>query len=112
MNESQFNKYISKIDTTFFKKLCLEKGTLKSYNKGDYISREGDIFPYWGYIESGIIKYTCYNATEKKEYNTGFSFEGEFVADYPTCLYNLESEISICALTDCKILIYGTMERI
>lgn len=66
MNESQFNKYISKIDTTFFKKLCLEKGTLKSYNKGDYISREGDIFPYWGYIESGIIKYTCYNATEKK----------------------------------------------
>ena len=105
MNESQFNKYISKIDTTFFKDLCLEKGTLKFYNKGDYISREGDIFPYWGYIESGIIKYTCYNATEKKEYNTGFSFEGEFVADYPTCLYNLESEISICALTDCKILI-------
>lgn len=36
MNESQFNKYISKIDTTFFKKLCLEKGTLKSYNKGDF----------------------------------------------------------------------------
>jgi len=30
-----------------------------SYKKGEYISKEGDIFPYWGYIESGIIKYTC-----------------------------------------------------
>lgn len=27
------------------------------------------------------------------------------MADYPTCLYNLESEISICALTDCNIFI-------
>lgn len=105
--EILFNQYISNINP-YFKKiynLCIEKGTLKFYNKGDYISKEGDIFPYWGYIESGIIKYTCYNATENKEYNTGFSFAGEFVADYPTCLYNLESEISICALTDCNIFI-------
>jgi hypothetical protein len=43
--------------------------------------------------------------TEKKEYNTGFSFAGEFMADYPACLYNIKSEISIQALTACRIYI-------
>lgn len=84
-----FNSYISNIPIDFFKSLCLKYGSLHTYKKGEYISKEGDIFPYWGYIESGIIKYTCYNVTEKKEYNTGFSFAGEFMADYPTCLYNI-----------------------
>lgn len=90
---------------TFFKSLCLKYGSAYTYKKREYISKEGDIFPYWGYIESGIIKYTCYNVTEKKEYNTGFSFAGEFMADYPTCLYNIKSEISIQALTACRIYI-------
>ena len=56
--EILFNQYISNINP-YFKKiynLCIEKGTLKFYNKGDYISKEGDIFPVWGYIESGSIK--------------------------------------------------------
>lgn len=78
-----FNTYMSNIPTEFFKSLCLKYGSAYTYKKGEYISKEGDIFPYWGYIESGIIKYTCYNVTEKKEYNTGFSFAGEFMADYP-----------------------------
>lgn len=94
-----FNTYMSNIPTDFFKSLCLKYGSAYTYKKGEYISKEGEIFPYWGYIESGIIKYTCYNVTEKKEYNTGFSFAGEFMADYPTCLYNIKSEISIQALT-------------
>ena len=61
-----FNTYMSNIPTEFFKSLCLKYGSAYTYKKGEYISKEGEIFPYWGYIESGIIKYTCYNVTEKK----------------------------------------------
>ena len=61
-----FNTYMSNIPTDFFKSLCLKYGSAYTYKKREYISKEGDIFPYWGYIESGIIKYTCYNVTEKK----------------------------------------------
>lgn len=100
-----FNSYMSHIDADFFRQLCIGQGELHLYKKGESISKEGDIFPYWGYIESGIIKYTCRNVAEKKEYNTGFSFAGEFMADYPTCLYHIKSEISIQALTNCRVYI-------
>lgn len=66
MKMDAFNTYMSNIPTDFFKSLCLKYGSAYTYKKGEYISKEGDIFPYWGYIESGIIKYTCYNVTEKK----------------------------------------------
>ena len=105
MKMDAFNTYMSNIPTDFFKSLCLKYGSAYTYKKGEYISKEGDIFPYWGYIESGIIKYTCYSVTEKKEYNTGFSFAGEFMADYPACLYNIKSELSIQTLTACRIYI-------
>lgn len=100
-----FNQYISNINVDFFKQLCFKYGKIHVYKKKEYILKEGNIFPFWGFIESGIIKYACMNEFEHKEYNVGFSFPGEFVADYPACLYNLKSELSIQALTSCKIYI-------
>lgn len=101
---SKFNTYMAGIDTGFYKNLCLEKGELRQYKKNDYILKEGEVFPYCGLLEFGIVKYTCRNVTEGKDYNIGFSFPGEFVADYPFCLYGIKAEISIQAITDCKIL--------
>lgn len=49
-------------------------------------------------MESGIFKYSVFNATEQKYYNTGFAFTDEFIADYPGCLYGLPSETDIQAL--------------
>lgn len=102
---SLFNPYISNIDIDFFKQLCLKHGEICTYRKNEYLSREGDVFPYWGYIKSGVIKYSCLNKFEDKEYNVGFSFPNEFVADYPACLYHMHSELNIQALTSCKIYI-------
>ena len=101
---SNFNTYMTGIDTVFYRNLCLEKGELRQYKKNEYIQKEGDIFPYCGLLESGIVKYTCRNTVEGKDYNIGFSFPDEFVADYPFCLYGMKAEISIQAITDCKIL--------
>lgn len=101
---SKFNTYMAGIDADFYIDLCHRKGKLRQYKKNEYIQKEGDIFPFCGLLESGIVKYTCLNVTEGKDYNIGFSFPGEFVADYPFCLYGMKAEISIQAVTDCKIL--------
>ena len=94
---------MTNIDADFYRKLCMDKGELHQYKKNEYIQKEGEIFPYCGLLESGIVKYTCRNATEGKDYNIGFSFPNEFVADYPFCLYGMKTEINIQAVTDCKI---------
>ena len=109
---SKFNTYMAGIDTGFYKNLCLEKGELRQYKKNDYILKEGEVFPYCGLLEFGIVKYTCRNVTEGKDYNIGFSFPGEFVADYPFCLYGIKAEISIQAITDCKILFCHAAEQL
>lgn len=41
-----FNSYISNIPADFFKSLCLKYGKRHTYEKGEYISKEGDIVPY------------------------------------------------------------------
>ena len=38
-------------------------------------------------------------------YNVGFSFPNEFIADYPTCLYGMKSELNIQAIIPCEIYI-------
>lgn len=100
-----FNQYTLNVDMDFFKQLCLKYGEIHVYKKKEYIFREGEIFPFWGFIESGIIKYSSMNKSEHKEYSVGYSFPNEFVADYPACLYNMKSELNVQALTSCKIYI-------
>lgn len=102
---TDFNSYMCKIDTDFFKELCLKYGELRHYKRNEFILREGDICPFFGFVISGVVKYTCTNQTENKTYNVGFCFGDEFIADYPTCLYNIKSELNIQTITPCKIYI-------
>nr|WP_303776604.1 Crp/Fnr family transcriptional regulator [Bacteroides intestinalis] len=104
-----FNQYIANIDMDFFKSLCLKHGKIHTYKKKEYLSKENDVFPFWGFIESGVIRYFCTNKFEHKEYNVGFSFPNEFVADYPACLYDMKSELNIQALTTCKVYICSSV---
>lgn len=102
---TEFNSYMSNIDIDFFKGLCLKYGELRHYKRNEFILREGDICSFFGFILSGVVKYSCTNWTENKLYNVGFSFPNEFIADYPTCLYNIKSELNIQTITPCKIYI-------
>ena len=88
---------MSNIDIDFFKELCLKHGELRHYKKNEFILHEGDACSFFGFILSGVVKYSCTNRTENKPYNVGFSFSNEFIADYPTCLYGMKSELNIQA---------------
>lgn len=102
---TDFNSYIGNIDTNFFKELCLKHGELRHYKRNEFILREGEASSFFGFIVSGVIKYTCTNPTENKTYNVGFSFADEFIADYPACLYNQASELNMQTITPCEIYI-------
>lgn len=100
-----FNSYMQNIDTTFFRQLCMESGQLKHLKRNEYLFQAGEVWPYWGFLKKGIVRYTCNNRIENKIYNVGFSFAHEFFADYPACLYRIPAEISIQTLTPCDIYI-------
>lgn len=95
---TDFNSYMGNIDTDFFRELCLRNGELRYYKRNEFILREGEVGSFFGFIVSGVIKYTCINQTENKTYNVGFSFANEFISDYPNCLYDIKSELNIQAI--------------
>lgn len=72
---TDFNSYMGNIDTDFFRELCLRNGELRYYKRNEFILREGEVGSFFGFIVSGVIKYTCINQTENKTYNVGFSLE-------------------------------------
>lgn len=92
---TQFNQFIPHINTGVLKELCLQENKLVLFHKKTYFLQEGEVSTHIGYVESGIFKYTTYNRSEGREYNVGIVFPGEFIADYPSCLYGMASEVNI-----------------
>lgn len=105
-----FNKYLKDINQSLIKDLCISKGKLIHYLRNEYFVKEGDVAAYIGYIKQGAFRYTCVNPTEKKEYSTGFAFEKEFVADYPACIFQVPSDISIQAILPCEVYVCDMQE--
>ena len=99
----EFNSYIRHIDTDSLGDLCVRCGRMVTLEKNEYLFREGEVFPFIGFVGKGILKYVCVNKSENRSYNTGFAFAGEFAANYPACIYGLNSETGIQALTQCEL---------
>ncbi len=106
----EFNKYLKGADLNWVKEVCISKGRLIQYSRNEYFSRAGDVTAHVGYIKRGAFRYVCVNLPEKKEYSTGFAFEKEFLTDYPACIYQVPSEISIQAITPCEVYICDVQE--
>ena len=104
-----FNTYYENIDSDFWHNLCVEKGVLRQYGKGEMFAQEGRTAKYLGYIKTGSLKYVVYglDGTEKV---VGLEFAGEFVADFPFSLYGKKSRVSIVAVTPCEIYCISARE--
>lgn len=109
MKTSCFNPYYENIDCNFWRNLCIEKGKLRHYEKGELFTEVGRIAKYLGYIKSGALKYVVY-AADGTESVVGLEFEGEFVADFPFSLYGKKSRVSIVAVTPCDIYCLSARE--
>ncbi len=106
---SNFNTYYENIDHDFWRKLCVEQGVLRSYDKGDYFIERGQVGRYIGFVKSGTLKYVAYDA-DGSESVVGLEFAGEFVADFPFSLYGKKSRVSIVAVTPSEIYCISAIE--
>lgn len=101
MNEN-FNTYIDQIDFDAWREICVSKGKLRQFAKGEEFVSIGKVGGYIGFIQSGTLKYVACSA-DGTEHVMGLVFGEGFVADWPFCLYGKEAKLAIVAVTDCEI---------
>ena len=91
------------IDLQVLREFCEREGEAVAYYKGDQLEREGDPARWFAFVESGCFKYVNHSSDDR-EHITWFSFEGEFVVDYPTFLYDRPSQTTIVAMMPSRVL--------
>ena len=92
------------IDLQTLREFCRREGEMVVYHKGDQLEREGDPARWLAFVESGCFKYVTHGLSDDKAHITWFSFEGEFVVDYPTFLYGRPSQTTIEAMMPSRVL--------
>ena len=92
------------LDLETLREFCMREGEAVTYRKGDQLEREGDPARWLALVESGCFKYVTHGISDDREHITWFSFEGEFVVDYPTFLYARPSQTTIVAMMPSRVI--------
>ena len=92
------------LDLETLREYCKREGEAVTYRKGDQLEREGDPARWLAFVESGCFKYVTHGLSDDREHITWFSFEGEFVVDYPTFLYARPSQTTIVAMMPSRVI--------
>ena len=79
-----FNTYIEHIDVDAWREICVNKGTLRHFAKGEEFVSIGKVGSYIGFIQSGALKYVA-RSVDGTEHVMGLVFGEGFVADWPFC---------------------------
>ena len=99
--EQKFGK--NSIDIKALREFCEREGKMVEYRKGDQLEREGDPARWFGFVTEGCFKYITRGISDERNHLTWFSFEGEFVADYPCVLSGQPSQATIEAMMSCRV---------
>lgn len=97
-----FNSNNAPLDCSMLEKVFIQKGILKSFRKNDYFIRQNEKTKYIGCIVTGIFRLSRID-THGSEWIIGYSFEQDFVCDYPAMMQNVETSINIQALMDSTV---------
>ena len=101
--EHKFRKSDNGIDLQALLDFCKQEGKMVEYRKGDQMEREGDPARWFGFVESGCFKFITRGISDGRDHLTWFSFEGEFVADYPCVLSGQTSQATIKAMMPSRV---------
>ena len=91
------------LDLETLREFCKREGEEVTYHKGDQLEREGDPARWFAFVESGCFKFMTRGISDGRDHLTWFSFEGEFVADYPCVLTGQTSQATIEAMMPCRV---------
>ena len=100
--EYKFEK--NKMDLHVLRDFCEREGEAVEYRKGDQLEREGDPARWFGFVTEACFECVTHGISADREHITWFSFEGAFVADYPTFLYGQPSQTTIEAMMPSRVL--------
>jgi CRP-like cAMP-binding protein len=92
------------LDLETLREFCKREGEAVTYRKGDQLEREGDPARWLAFVTEGCFKYVTHGLSDDREHITWFSFEGEFVVDYPTFLYARPAQTTIVAMMPSRVL--------
>ena len=92
------------LDLETLREFCMREGEAVTYRKGDQLEREGDPARWFAFVTEGCFKYVTHGISDDREHITWFSFEGEFVVDYPTFLYARPSQTTIVAMMPSRVI--------
>jgi CRP-like cAMP-binding protein len=91
------------IDIRTLKEFCEREGEMVTYRKGEQLEREGEPAKWFAFVENGCFKYVTRGISDGRNHLIWFSFEGEFVADYPCVLSGKPSLATIEAMMSCRV---------
>ena len=92
------------LDLETLREFCKREGEAVTYRKGDQLERIGDPARWLAFVTEGCFKYVNYGINDGRDHITWFSFEGEFVVDYPTFLYGRPSQTTIEAMMPSRVI--------
>ena len=92
------------LDLQSLREFCEREGEMIAFRKGDQLEREGDPARWLAFVTEGCFKYVTHSLSDDREHITWFSFEGEFVVDYPTFLYGRPAQTTIEAMMPSRVL--------
>lgn len=102
--EQKYNTSALGTELTRLHEYCKREGEVITYRKGEQLEREGEPAQWLAFVESGCFKYITQGISDGRDHITWFSFEGEFVVDYPTFLYGRPSQTTIEAMMSSRVL--------
>ena len=92
------------LDLEALREFCKREGEAVTYHKGDQFEREDDPARWLAFVTEGCFKYVTHGISDDREHITWFSFEGEFVVDYPTFLYARPARTTIVAMMPSRVI--------
>ena len=92
------------LDLETLREFCKREGEAVTYRKGDQLEREGDPARWFAFVTEGCFKYVTHGISDDSEHITWFSFQGEYVVDYPTFLYGRPSQTTIEAMMPSRVI--------
>lgn len=98
----KFNSNNMPLDCSVLEELFVQKGTVRIFEKNEYFVRQDERIRYIGYVMTGIFRLSRID-TNDNEWIIGYSFEHDFVCDYPAMIHNEGASINIQASTNSTI---------
>ena len=92
------------LDLETLREFCRREGEAVTYRKGDQLEREGDPARWLAFVTEGCFKYVTHGLSDDREHITWFSFEGEFVVDYPAYLNARPARTTIVAMMPSRVI--------